>query len=121
MTIPPNEYTYSILFQICAQLPDRQSFEFGQSLWKKISLNDRKNPVVSTSFLQMLIKHKEMSSCEQFFSQMSKNNITFTIMMKGRYFYFLNRKLICFSKVIFLSKWQTKRLISFVKLTNPMR
>ena len=83
MTIPPDEYTYSILLKICNQLSDRQSFEFGQSLWKKIPLNDRKNPVISNSFLQILLKHEEISICEQFFSQIPKDNITFTIMMKG--------------------------------------
>jgi len=83
MSITPNEYTYSILFQICAQLSDNQSFEFGQSVWKKIPVNIQKNPIVSTSYLQMLIKHKEISICEQFFSQMQKNNIIYTTMMKG--------------------------------------
>jgi pentatricopeptide repeat protein len=83
MLIIPNEYTYSILFKICAQLSDHQSFEFGQAVWKKISVHDRTNPIVSTSFLQMLIKHKPISTCEQFFSQIKKNNITFTTMMKG--------------------------------------
>ena len=31
MPIPPNEYTYSILLKVCAELADHQSFEFGQS------------------------------------------------------------------------------------------
>ena len=81
--IPPDGYTYSILFKICNELSDRQSFEFGQSLWKKISLNDRKNPVISNSFLKMLVKHEDISVCERFFSQIRKDNVTFTIMMKG--------------------------------------
>lgn len=83
MSIIPNEYTYSILFKICVQLSDNQSFEFGQSVWKKIPINIQKNPIVSASYLQMLIKHEEIFTCEQFFSQMKKNNIIYTTMMKG--------------------------------------
>ena len=84
MLIPPNEYTYSVLLQICAHLSDHQSYEFGQSLWKKIADNDRENPIISTSYLQMLLKHQPISTCERFFSQIAKNNVTFTTMMKGR-------------------------------------
>ena len=83
MSIQPDEYTYGILLKICNQLSDRQSFEFGQLLWKKIPLNHRKDPVISNSFLQMLLKHEEISICEQFFTQIQKNNVAFTIMMKG--------------------------------------
>ncbi len=64
MSITPNDYTYSILFKICADLSDHQSFKFGQAVWNKISVNDQKNPIVSTSFLQMLIKHEHISTCE---------------------------------------------------------
>ena len=88
MPIPPNEYTYSILLKVCAELADHQSFEFGQSLWKKISVNHQKNPVISTSFLQMLLKHEQISICERFFSQILKNNVTFTTMMKGKNYSF---------------------------------
>ncbi|UJR33704.1 hypothetical protein I4U23_021133 [Adineta vaga] len=83
MSIQPNNYTYSILFKLCTQSSDHQSFEFCQTLWKNISINSQKNPIVSTSFLQLLIKHASISTCEQFFSQINKNNITYTAMMKG--------------------------------------
>ena len=105
MSLPSNAYTYSILFKICAQSSDHQSFEFGQSVWKKISINDRKNLVVSTSFLQMLLKHEHISTCEQFFSQMKKNNITYATMMTGQdiHFHFLNSNRIFSSRLPFTS------------------
>ena len=83
MSIAPNAYTYSILFKLCAQSSDRQTFQFGKTIWKNISIDYQKNPIVSTSFLQLLLKNEQISTCEQFFSQMEKNNITYIIMMKG--------------------------------------
>lgn len=84
----PDKFTYSILFKICDQLGDYQSFKFAQSLWKKVSVSYRKNPIISNSFLQILLKHEQISACEKFFSQIPKDNVTFTIMMKGMNFWF---------------------------------
>ncbi|CAF1108967.1 unnamed protein product [Adineta ricciae] len=83
MSVTPNAYTYSILFKLCTQLPDRDVFEFCKTVWKEISLDNQKNPVVSTSFLALLLKHQQISICEKFFSQIEKNNVTRITMMKG--------------------------------------
>ena len=119
MPIPPDEYTYVILLKICTQLSDPQSFEFSRSLWKKISVNDRKNPVISTSFLHMLLKHEEISICEQFFSHIAKDNVTFTVMMKGKNFSVLNCKIILFLQGYLEHQMPQKAIDLFFRIDKP--
>ena len=119
MPIPPNEYTYAVILKICAQLSDRQSFEFAQSLWKKLSVNHRKDPFISNAFLQMLLKHESISICEQFFSQIQKDNVTLTIMMKGKNISFLNGKIIFFLQGYLEHEMPQKAIDLFSDIDKP--
>ena len=122
MSVTPNAYTYSILFKLCTQLSDRDVFEFCKTVWKKISNDNQKNLVVSTSFLQLLLKHEPMSICEEFFSRMEKNNVTYITMMKGLNIYALNFNIIFISfKGVFHMECREKQLISFIMLMNLMK
>ncbi|CAF1477069.1 unnamed protein product [Adineta ricciae] len=83
MSVAPNVFTYTLLFQLCTQSSDHNVLQFCKTIWKKMSIDNQKNPYVSFAFLNLIIKHEQISNWEKFFSQMEKNNIIYTVMMKG--------------------------------------
>ena len=84
MNIPSNEYTFTIMFKICAQLTDDASLELGHKMLKSLPDNYRRNTVVLNAALHMLMQRGQISAGEQLFNQMDKDNITHGTMMSGK-------------------------------------
>jgi hypothetical protein len=84
MTVPLNEYLVSLLFKICANLTDSQSFQMGKSLFETMPIKYRKNPIVLTSAMKMFMERGEIDKAEQLFISMEKTAITYNTMMSGK-------------------------------------
>jgi hypothetical protein len=89
MPIPPNEYTYTILFKTCSQLNDQQSIEFGKQLLKELPIQYRNHTIILNSALHMLMRAGEIFLGEKLFSQMNKDKTSYGVMMSGRKICFL--------------------------------
>jgi hypothetical protein len=83
LSLPANEYLFSTLFKICAQLTDAESIEFGRSILKSLPVKYQSNTVVLTSALHMLMTHGDIPAGEQLFARIEKNTITYDAMMSG--------------------------------------
>ncbi|CAF1176726.1 unnamed protein product [Didymodactylos carnosus] len=83
MTVPPDEYTYSILFKICTQLGDQDSIQFGKNLLEKIPVRYQTDTILLNSALHMLMQNGEISMGEKLFSRMNKYITTYGVMMSG--------------------------------------
>jgi hypothetical protein len=84
MTCSPNEYTFSILFKICAQLTDQQSIEFGKNILEQMPNKYQDNTIILNSALHMLMQHKQVLLGEELFSRMNKDTISYGVMMSGK-------------------------------------
>ncbi|CAM4841212.1 unnamed protein product [Rotaria magnacalcarata] len=76
MNITKNEYTYSILFSICAKIGTRSSLNFGKLAFHNMPLKSKNNQIVVTSVLQMFVKCNDIFMTEKLFKQMKKNSIS---------------------------------------------
>ena len=82
--IERNEYTYSALFKICEKIGDGDALHRGQMIFRTMPKKYQQNPVLLTSFLQMLIKCGDLHSAEEFFNRMEKKSVfVYAIMMTG--------------------------------------
>ena len=86
MDMSKNEYTYSILFKICARIADSNSLNYGIIQFNKMPNKFHENSIVLTSALQMFLRSKNISAAEQIFEKIKeKNLIVFSIMMNGKF------------------------------------
>ena len=84
MSVEPNEYIFSSVFKICAQLADEQSLNFGEKLFNTMPIKFQNNPIVLTSALHMFVQCGDISAGEKLFSRIEKNKITYSAMMMGK-------------------------------------
>ena len=85
ITITPNEYTFGILFKICAQVADQRSLEFGNLVFNNMPKKYHHNTVITTAALQMFIKCGDISKAEELFDRIeNKSLFTYSIMMNGK-------------------------------------
>jgi hypothetical protein len=83
MSVPSNEYTFAIMFKICAQLADDASLEFGQKMLDSLPHEYRRKTVVLNGALHMLMQRRNAAAGEQLFNRMDKDNVTYGTMMSG--------------------------------------
>ncbi|CAF1519493.1 unnamed protein product, partial [Adineta steineri] len=83
MSIPPNEYTLSILFKICSQLNNTKSLEFAKKILNAMPEKYQWNTIILNSALHMLMHHGDILLAEKIFSQMNKDTISYGVMMSG--------------------------------------
>jgi hypothetical protein len=84
MKIPPNKYVLPVIFKICTQIGTSRSLQLGKTIFDTIPGPLKHDTIVSTSALHMYIKSGDMATSERLFSQMSKNLVTYAVMMGGR-------------------------------------
>ena len=120
MNITKNEYTYSILFKICAEIADQRALEFGKLEFDKMPKKFHNNIVVMTSVLQMFMKCGDITKAEQLFNRIqNKNLIVFSVMMNGK------KDLFCLSLSLFffqgyvLNKLEERAIDLFFKTEKP--
>jgi pentatricopeptide repeat protein len=85
MNIPKNEYTYSILFNICAKIGDQRSLEFGKLLFDKMPKKFHNDLVVITCASNMFMKCDDLKSAESLFDRIDRigrNVVSYGLMMK---------------------------------------
>jgi pentatricopeptide repeat protein len=87
MTIPPDEYIFSSIFKICAQLGDSQSIQFGQSILETVPIKYQNDTILLNSALHMLMQGGNISTSEQLFVRMKKDTSSYRIMMGGMSIY----------------------------------
>ena len=80
--IEANEYTYSILFKLCAKIANEDSLEFGQLIFSRMSKKFHKNRVVRNSALHVFITADDLKSAEAVFDPMDRNITCYGSMMK---------------------------------------
>lgn len=91
INIKKDQYTYSILFKICTEIDDQNSFEFGQTTFNQMPKAFSNNIVIISSALQMFVKHGQMGKAEELFNRIEKkNSFTYSIMMNGKQNYLLS-------------------------------
>ncbi|CAF1320958.1 unnamed protein product [Adineta steineri] len=83
MSIPPNEYTLSILFKICSQLSNTRSLEFAKKILNAMPEKYQSNTIILNSVLHMLMQYGDLLFAEKIFSQMNKDTISYGVMMSG--------------------------------------
>ena len=109
MTCLPNEYTLSILFKICSQLNDHQSFEFAKKIFEQMPNKYKNNTIIINSALHMFMQYGQILLAENIFEQMNKDTITYGVMMSGN---------ILFNLLL----WNRTKLQTFLfKKTKPSR
>jgi pentatricopeptide repeat protein len=77
-----SEYTYSILFKICAEIADQRSLEFGKSMFNKMPKKFQMDLAVLNSALNMFNKCDDLKSAESLFDRIDRNIISYGSMMK---------------------------------------
>jgi hypothetical protein len=83
MNLQANEYLLTTVFKICTQIGDSESFEFGKSIFKTLSVLYKNHTIVLNSALNMFMQKGEISTGEHIFDKIQKDRITYGIMMSG--------------------------------------
>lgn len=84
MTIKPDHFILTILFDICGKLVDEQALEVGRKIFSQMEKIHRQNAVVMASALNMFMRNTDVKKAEEVFHSIrSKNHIMFGAMMKG--------------------------------------
>ena len=80
----PDDVTYTVVLNACAQLCDDRAKQMGMKLLKHISSHFQNNPTVLTSAIDMLMRFGDVTNAERLFGRMTnKNIITYGAMMNG--------------------------------------
>ena len=81
----PDDVTYTVVLNACAQLCDDRAKQMAMKLLKHIPSHLQNNQTVSTSAIDMLMRFGDVTNAERLFGRMTnKNIITYNAMMKGK-------------------------------------
>ncbi|CAF0888364.1 unnamed protein product, partial [Rotaria sordida] len=84
MTIKPNNFTLTILFNACGKLANDRAMKIGKKLLDEIPDNYRNDNILLTSVTHMLMKFGDIQSAERVFHSIKeKNIINYGAMIKG--------------------------------------
>ncbi|CAF4239603.1 unnamed protein product [Rotaria sordida] len=84
MTIKPNNFTLTILFNACGKLANDQAMKIGKKLLDEMHDNYGNDNVVLNSAIHMLMKFRDVQSAERVFHSIkNKDIITYGAMIKG--------------------------------------
>ncbi|CAF0965372.1 unnamed protein product [Rotaria sordida] len=84
MTIEPNNFTLTILFNACGELANDRAMKIGKKLLDEMHDNYRNDNILLTSAIHMLMKFGDVQSAERVFHSIkNKDIITYNAMIKG--------------------------------------
>ncbi|CAF1470179.1 unnamed protein product, partial [Rotaria sordida] len=84
MTFKPDNYTLTILFNVCAQVANDRAMKIGRKLLDEMPDDYRNNNIVLNSAIDMLMKFGDVQSAERIFDSIKKKDIiTYSAMIKG--------------------------------------
>lgn len=84
MTVKPDRFLVTIVFDICAKLADEKSFRLGRQVLSQMDNSHYQSTVVMTSVLNMFMRNGDVRKAEELFHSIkSKDLITYATMMKG--------------------------------------
>jgi hypothetical protein len=105
----PDEYLYSTIFKLCVELDDPQSLQFGKNLFEKMPKIFHNDKILLNTAMNLFNKCKDISKSEEIFSKMTKDLISYSIMMQGYFeIYFNHCKKISFSSRLSY-KWNASK------------
>ena len=88
MTVKPDRFLVTIVFDICAKLADERALKFGRQVFSQMDKGHYQSTAVMNSALNMFARNGDVREAEELFRSIkSKDLITFGAMMKG---YILN-------------------------------
>ncbi|CAF1223357.1 unnamed protein product [Rotaria sordida] len=84
ITIEPDKYTVTVLFNACAKLANDRGMKIGKKLLEKMPRNFRNEDVLLISAMHMLIRFGDIQNAENLFPSIkNKSIITYATMMKA--------------------------------------
>ncbi|CAF0973415.1 unnamed protein product [Rotaria sordida] len=84
ITIEPDKYTVTVLFNACAKLANDRAMKIGKKLLEKMPRNFRNEDVLLISAMHMLIRFGDIQNAENLFPSIkNKSIITYATMMKA--------------------------------------
>ncbi|CAF3993336.1 unnamed protein product, partial [Rotaria sp. Silwood1] len=75
MPFKPNEIILTILFKICSEFTNEQTFQLAKNMFNEMPKIFYKNSALCNSYIHMLMKFGEISNAENIFSQIKKKDI----------------------------------------------
>ena len=86
MLIKPNAHSLSVLFTACGQVNNERAKKISGELLKQMPRESRKDIVLLSSVLCMLMNFGEIEKAENWFASIeSKNIVTYGAMMQGKH------------------------------------
>src|SRR5438270_197977 len=86
MSLDPDEVTFTLVFNACAQLSNDRAKEVGKKLLEKILKDCQNNNIVLNSAIDMLMKFGDVKNAEDLFGLITvKDIVTYGAMMKGKF------------------------------------
>ncbi|CAF4266468.1 unnamed protein product, partial [Rotaria magnacalcarata] len=84
MTIEPNQFTFTLLFNACAAVANDRAMKIGRKFLAEMPRNYQNNTITSTSAIDMLMKFGDVENAERIFRSIkTKDIITYNAMIKG--------------------------------------
>ena len=84
MTVKPDRFLVTIVFDICAKLADERAFQLGRQVFSQMDKGHSQSIVVMTSVLNMFVRNGDVRKAEELFHSIkSKDLIAYATMMKG--------------------------------------
>lgn len=84
MTVKPDPFILTIIFDICAKLTNEKAFVLGRRVFSQMDKSHRQNTTVMTAALNMFMSNSDVDKAEELFHAMkTKDHITYGAMMKG--------------------------------------
>ena len=84
MTVKPDRFIVTIVFDICAKLADERAFRLGRQVFSQMDNSHYQSTAVMNSALAMFARNGDVRKAEELFQSIkSKDLITFGAMMKG--------------------------------------
>ncbi len=85
MTIEPDQFIFTFIFNACAQLNNERARNFGNKFLNQMPNHFRNNHIVLTSSIHMLMRFGDVTGAERMFELIKKKDIvTYGTMMKGK-------------------------------------
>ena len=85
MTIEPDEFMYTSIFNACKQLNNDRARKFGYKFIDQMPNHFRKNDIVLTSMLHMLMIFNDVTRAEHIFQLIEKKDIVcYGAVLKGK-------------------------------------
>ena len=84
MTVKPDRFLVTIVFDICAKLADERALEFGRQVFSQMDKGHHQSTAVINSALNMFARNGDVVKAEELFHSIQpKDVVTFGAMMKG--------------------------------------